>query len=143
MVDNEINESYSFIDTIKKCLSDSENSINQLNDSIDSNNRLVADISEDIRDGVESTQKAKKIVDSINEIAMHINILALNASVEASHAGIYGRGFAVVADEIKNLAGASTKSVNETTEIIEVFHLCILGCGQISCLDSGNAAFLQ
>jgi methyl-accepting chemotaxis protein len=119
VVDNEINESYSFIDTIKNCLSDSENSINQLNDSIDSNNRLVADISEDIRDGVESTQKAKKIVDSINEIAMHINILALNASVEASHAGIYGRGFAVVADEIKNLAGASTKSVNETTEIIE------------------------
>lgn len=117
-VNEEINESYNFIETIKECVNESEESICDLNDSIDSNNKIVDDISVDIEEGVENTRKAKSIVKTIDNLAFQINLLALNASVEASHAGEFGMGFAVVADEIKKLAGSSAESAKDTADII-------------------------
>lgn len=118
VVNLEIGQSKEYIDRINDCVADSENAIQALNDSIDANNAIVEDISADIDKGVESTKDAKSIVKTIDNLAFQINLLALNASVEASHAGEYGLGFAVVAEEIKNLATNSAKSAAETADII-------------------------
>lgn len=59
------------------------------------------------------TDKIGTTLDIINEIAESINLLSLNASIEAARAGTAGRGFAVVADEISKLAVDAQKSAQE------------------------------
>jgi methyl-accepting chemotaxis protein len=57
-------------------------------------------------------------VDSINDISETVDILSLNASIEAVHAGSSGRGFSVIATEIRNLSDKTKHNLQQINKFL-------------------------
>jgi methyl-accepting chemotaxis protein len=96
--------------------------------------KLSADISSEAKSGeesvrlmtnsmskiTESSDKISGIISIINDISDKINLLSLNAAIEAARAGDAGRGFAVVADEISKLADQTSESIKEIDLLVRI-----------------------
>jgi methyl-accepting chemotaxis protein len=67
----------------------------------------------------EKSQQIGGVVDLVSELAEQTNILAINATIEASGAGEWGRRFAVVAEEIRKLADRTAESAKEIRTLID------------------------
>ncbi len=67
----------------------------------------------------EKSQQIGGVVDLVSELAEQTNILAINATIEASGAGEWGRRFAVVAEEIRKLADRTAGSAKEIRTLID------------------------
>jgi len=116
-----------------------ENCIQKLRDEIvkekkiildiaESNTKSIAHLTEDIADIKSKSASIGELIDVLNEvivkynaisgdinsIATFINLISLNASIEAGRAGEAGKTFAVVAEEIRKLATQSKKTVSES-----------------------------
>jgi methyl-accepting chemotaxis protein len=65
-----------------------------------------------------SSRGISEIVDAVNDFAERTSLLAMNAAIEASHAGQMGRGFAVIANEVKKLSQAQAERASRIRGIV-------------------------
>ena len=86
----------------------------------------------------ETTTAMNGVIKLIQDIATQINLLSLNATIEASRAGEAGRGFTVVASEIKTLSGqTATATENIARQIAELQEVSQTVDGTMSGITGG------
>ena len=75
---------------------------------------LSDEIVSSVKNVDEAIEQYSNMSRDISSISRTINILAINASIEAARAGTLGKSFAVVAQEVKTLAVKSGDTVSQT-----------------------------
>jgi methyl-accepting chemotaxis protein len=80
--------------------------------------RDLANNAQSMQTLVATTDELRNLIHTIEGIADQTNLLSLNASIEAEHAGEAGRGFGVIATEVRKLAERSRKAAKNTRDLV-------------------------
>lgn len=99
-------------------------------------NKLNENISDSIQDINMNVEKYNQMTEDVENIAGKINLLSLNAAIEAARAGDAGRGFSVVATNIRDLSENSKDAVGSARENDEGIHQAIDSINKI--IDNFN-----
>ncbi|MEN2997798.1 MAG: methyl-accepting chemotaxis protein [Brevinematia bacterium] len=131
-IKNNIGRQYTMIEEITSMIEETIMTVSNIGKRIEKANELLSSLRdealkssasvrknvEEVRDVDISLKNILEVVNVIKEISDRIEVLSMNAGIEAAHAGEAGRGFAVVAGEMGSLAEDSRKKAVEVEKIV-------------------------
>ena len=95
------------------------------------NSKKIQIFDEEISSTLNTVKSMKSLMNDLHRVSSMEKILAINASVEAAHAGSAGVGFAVVAQEIGRLSRDSSGVYGEITDLIETVENSVCRMGNV------------
>ena len=103
---------------VQAMLSENNKRIAELIDNLQKSASTNTKAVEQIRLLSEKTRRIEKTVETITNVTIQTNMLAVSGSIEAARAGEYGRGFSVVAGDIRNLANESAENADRIKDLV-------------------------
>lgn len=117
-LNNKLNSIFSTIQELSDNSASSRTTIGSINEKLQLEQSALTLLNTSMSRIMENSRQMNSIIGVINDISDQINLLSLNASIEAARAGDMGRGFAVVAEEISKLADGTAKSTKDIENLI-------------------------